>query len=327
MMNSFLWGSKRSNGGGINWMRWERVCVRKEDGGMGFRDLRNFNLAMIFKARFFPHGDFLSAPKGNGPSYVWQSIRKSQAVTAVDPQLQGLKVCDLLIPSTLDWDLNVVEAAFDERDVKEILSVPLGVGGLEDTRIWHYKKSGLYTVRSAYRILMSYLTPRDELNVHGAWNELWSLHVSPKIKNLAWRLARDVVPNRTILRRRNLSVPELCGLCSLAPETNQHLFLECQFAEDCWNLADLQGLVMDLRVSTTTFTEWLMMVLHSVPEPRRSKVIAVLWGLWRERNQRVWSQEAWTASKLALEGLWNWEQVQQRNTAAGGRPNVLRCGK
>ncbi|CAN1336708.1 hypothetical protein LINPERPRIM_LOCUS37267 [Linum perenne] len=125
-------------GGGINWMTWERTCVRKEAGGMGFHDLRSFNLAIIFKVRYFPRGDFLSAPKGNGPSFIWQSIRRSQLMTKRDDSLEGLKHCDLLIPDCFEWDQELIESIFDQRDVHEILSVSLSVGGTTDKLIWHF---------------------------------------------------------------------------------------------------------------------------------------------------------------------------------------------
>lgn len=42
----------RSNRGGknsINWLRWEKLVVQKEYGGLGFRDLHGFNLAILGK--------------------------------------------------------------------------------------------------------------------------------------------------------------------------------------------------------------------------------------------------------------------------------------
>ncbi|GKV37224.1 hypothetical protein SLEP1_g45281 [Rubroshorea leprosula] len=45
---SFLWG-----GGGeerkINWVSWVKVCKKREDGGLGVRDLRKFNMALMGK--------------------------------------------------------------------------------------------------------------------------------------------------------------------------------------------------------------------------------------------------------------------------------------
>jgi hypothetical protein len=33
----------------IHWMKWEHLTIPKCDGGMGFRDMRMFNLAMLGK--------------------------------------------------------------------------------------------------------------------------------------------------------------------------------------------------------------------------------------------------------------------------------------
>lgn len=49
MMNSYWWGSSGSNASGIKWMSWERLSAPKAEGGMGFRELHDFNLAMLGK--------------------------------------------------------------------------------------------------------------------------------------------------------------------------------------------------------------------------------------------------------------------------------------
>jgi hypothetical protein len=98
IINSFWWGSNKASGRGINWLRWEKLAMRKEFGGMGFRHLYGFNSAMlgkqgwhlltdqdtilskVFKAKYYPKEGFLDAKLGHNPSYVWRSIQASQVV-------------------------------------------------------------------------------------------------------------------------------------------------------------------------------------------------------------------------------------------------------
>ena len=46
MFNTFWWCN---NGKGIKWMRQDRLCKNNGAGGLGFKKLRNFNLAMLGK--------------------------------------------------------------------------------------------------------------------------------------------------------------------------------------------------------------------------------------------------------------------------------------
>jgi len=88
------WGVTHGNGSrrGMHWLSWERLTTLKGFGGMGFKSLKAFNMAMLgkqawklitnpdslitrlLKARYFPTSDFFASQVGHNPSYVWRSI-------------------------------------------------------------------------------------------------------------------------------------------------------------------------------------------------------------------------------------------------------------
>jgi ribonuclease HI len=94
MMSKFWWGHK-GNDKRIAWMSWSKMGRGKSSGGLGFRDLEMFNLALlakqgwrllqnpdtlvakIFRKKYYPNGSLLESNLGWKPSYVWQSIRNS----------------------------------------------------------------------------------------------------------------------------------------------------------------------------------------------------------------------------------------------------------
>jgi energy-coupling factor transporter ATP-binding protein EcfA2 len=41
------WWSQQDKEIKMHWVTWEEVCRRKEEGGLGYRDLHLFNLAML----------------------------------------------------------------------------------------------------------------------------------------------------------------------------------------------------------------------------------------------------------------------------------------
>lgn len=72
--------------------------MKKSIGGMGFRSLRDFNVALlgnqgwrllkypdklvskIYKARYYPNGTYLNAKIGANPSFIWRSVLQVQAL-------------------------------------------------------------------------------------------------------------------------------------------------------------------------------------------------------------------------------------------------------
>ena len=48
MISNFLWGQKDKERK-MAWISWKKLCILKDRGGMGFKDLKVFNLALLTK--------------------------------------------------------------------------------------------------------------------------------------------------------------------------------------------------------------------------------------------------------------------------------------
>ncbi|XP_042972813.1 uncharacterized protein LOC122304620 [Carya illinoinensis] len=100
-LNSMLarfWWNDNKEGRGIHWRGWGLMGNNKKEGGMGFRDIDNFNKAMlakqewmlqtsvdslaarIFKEKYYRKGQFVEAKIGYKSSYMWRSLLSTQAL-------------------------------------------------------------------------------------------------------------------------------------------------------------------------------------------------------------------------------------------------------
>ncbi|KAL4296847.1 hypothetical protein GQ457_12G013350 [Hibiscus cannabinus] len=94
-MRRYWWSGKAKERGWAH-VAWKKLCTPKGEGGMGFRDLRLFNYALLGKqvwklitcrdslcfkvlsAKYFPSGNVLEAVPKDHSSFVWTSILRAK---------------------------------------------------------------------------------------------------------------------------------------------------------------------------------------------------------------------------------------------------------
>ncbi|KAL0285522.1 UNVERIFIED_CONTAM: putative mitochondrial protein [Sesamum angustifolium] len=145
MLSNFFWHNNEKRK--IHWINWSRLCYRKCDGGLGFRSLKAFNLAMlakqlwrlltkpqcllsqVLKAGYYPFSSPLEAKVGYRPYLTWHSIISSKEIIAAgsrwsvgsgfsiiiwkDPWLPRPSTFKIITPPPDGLDQNVVAAMID----------------------------------------------------------------------------------------------------------------------------------------------------------------------------------------------------------------------
>nr|POF23660.1 hypothetical protein CFP56_76966 [Quercus suber] len=91
--------------------------------------------------------------------------------------------------------------------------MPLSIRLPPDKIIWGLTPSGMFTTKSAYKLLVS----RNSTNHAGTssfenqrlfWRSLWQLRVLNKLKHFAWRASSDALPTMTSLVWRHIATIE-----------------------------------------------------------------------------------------------------------------------
>ena len=95
-LTSVIWWSTKQNNKGLHWIAWKSICIPQDKGGLGFRDFRNFNLALlakqlwrliqhptsllarVLKGRYFRLSTGVDVTRASSPSYVWRSLVAAQ---------------------------------------------------------------------------------------------------------------------------------------------------------------------------------------------------------------------------------------------------------
>lgn len=99
LLQKFWWGSKKGERK-TAWVSWKTMTQPKFMGGMGFRDIELFNLALlarqawrllqepdslsarVLRARYYPSGNIMDTTLGPPPSQVWRSILEGRDILA-----------------------------------------------------------------------------------------------------------------------------------------------------------------------------------------------------------------------------------------------------
>ena len=117
-----------------------------------------------------------------------------------------------------------------------------------------------------------------------AWRKLWHLSIPVKVKNFLWRAMSNVLPTADNLLQRRVEVQASCPICHSSPESVFHVLVHCQFAKTYWI-----SYVIGFNGSCLNFTHWMEELFSHCNIKECSMVGMICWGLWLNRNNKVWN--------------------------------------
>ncbi|XP_019179716.1 PREDICTED: uncharacterized protein LOC109174929 [Ipomoea nil] len=253
-MNRYWWDSGTDRR--IHWKAWDKLCVPKKYGGLGFKDLRAFNLAMLGKQI------------GSNPSFCWRSIMTAKSIicsgirrrigngestliwthpwiqdgqdpmvqTEMPMQLEGAKVVGLIDQQTGTWDHSILTDLFQPSDVANILKIPVSPE-YDDTWYWHGDPIRIYSVKCGYRLIVG--DYESGIGTFTKWLTLWKLKIPPKWKMFLWRAICDILPTTTNLLIKRVDMDPHCAMCEISQEDTMHALVLCEFAKNIWEQSNL----------------------------------------------------------------------------------------
>ncbi|KAA3472829.1 reverse transcriptase [Gossypium australe] len=274
-------------------------------------------VARVLKAKYFPENSFLQSQLRNSGSYIWRSIWATKGVLEKGlvwkvgsganisicqdnwipgyvhgrllsrfANLQYDKVAELISISAREWNKDLIVNTFPEDVADLILRIPLAMEPHEDFLVWSGEPSGVFSVRSSYKLLQNWDPTAYALhnNYRVFYRKLWRVDIPNKIKMFTWKLLWNYIATKANLYARRLGNNNLCPWCWRGEETLTHLFQTCPVSDEIWralpdmNLTSFQNL---------EFSEWLTSVMDLLSLERCRLFCIALWSIWGDRNSRM----------------------------------------
>lgn len=204
-------------------------------------------------------------------------------------------VNQLILPDQKAWNEDLVRQIFFPFDADEICKLPIPSSEVEDRIAWHFEKNGIFSVRSAYKLAASTLSQANtvsssssrDANDRSIWDLIWKAKVPGKVRIFGWRIATNTLATKRNKWRRTIETEAVCNICGNGEEDEYHVVVSCtksralRFAmREVWNLPQEKSF-------WHTGNDWLQVLLDTVPEEMRTKILLLMWRCWRLRKDCI----------------------------------------
>eukprot|EP00253_Pinus_taeda_P017686 PITA_17686 len=303
---NFIWGGK-SHQKKYHLSRMEKIASPKSLGGWGLLDLRIFDKALLCKSLW--RGIFGDGPWSNtikkkymkGRDIEFWYRKGGREGISIPEQLLcffhiiGIFTSDKLI-SAWHGPIPLWKEAYD-------LGMPAPLAGLWNSVILYLKGCGFHSSGTTNYLIWSVPNAKLAVQVKDIYSNLispkalccssifppllWKSGCPPKSIFFSWLVFYNKNLTWENLRKRNWHGPSKCAMCDSHEESNFHMFFQCQYVLQIWQvLANLFGFPLIAFISTQASFEWW----SAQKESWRPMIIIVLWCAWKWRNNKIFKE-------------------------------------
>nr|GMD20780.1 UPF0481 protein At3g47200-like [Ipomoea batatas] len=133
--------------------------------------------------------------------------------------------------------------------------------------------------------------------------------------NVDASLAGDVSGFGAVIRDhagRRVNCSTICQMCQREEESILHLFIDCQFAKECWRFSALPVQTNNF----SSFSDWADHHISTLGEEQISLMITICWKIWNARNNKIWNGRTFSSKLVTEEGkffLSDWRSIVGRD--------------
>jgi len=250
----FLWDSSHSL------VAWKEVCLPKIEGGLGIKDLRCWNLALLAKV-------------------LWDFHCKKDTLWVRWVSHVYLGIYSIWDRSAKKDDSPLLKKILFIRDsiLQKEGSVSAAINLLES-----WRDGDSIKIQQAY----NYFRPKG---MRKMWaKDVWNVAVPPKHAFTLWLSAKS-----KLLTKDNLlflNIDRACGLCGTSEESHQHLFFQCTVTSRIWGqIKAWMGMHRSMSTLASSF-KWLKKEARGSSWLCKAKRVAfacTVYYIWAARNRQI----------------------------------------
>ncbi|XP_057432423.1 uncharacterized protein LOC130725188 [Lotus japonicus] len=191
------------------------------------------------------------------------------------------------------WNRDLVELVFWPPTAHEILQIFLPMRPASDVLFWPLTSDGGYTTKSAYgfirqrRIRIEASSSSGQLPHARFWKTLWAVDALPRCNEVAWRVAKNIVPVRCALCVRGMQVEEECPFCGVHPETIVHVLFLCPVVARWWFASP-----MGVRFRSSDIpADFLQQIFDQQDDHLTGLCFTFLYVIWELRKVVIYQQK------------------------------------